>query len=168
MRFPDQLLAQADALANQDPTRPKQASVRRSISTAYYAVFHEMVAAATSAILPATELRLKHTVGRTFDHSTMKKACKAFANGVGGLPPSLQVCMQPPLSTDILDFCKNFVQLQEARHRADYDLSSRMSRSEAVKAVGEAGRSLTACRNSARQQNALAFYLSLLLYDRIR
>jgi hypothetical protein len=38
--FPNDLLEQARHLANREPRRPKQASLRRAVSTAYYALFH--------------------------------------------------------------------------------------------------------------------------------
>jgi len=38
-----QLLEQAQLLATLEPRRPVQASVRRSISASYYAVFHFLV-----------------------------------------------------------------------------------------------------------------------------
>ena len=37
------LLAQARHLATREPKRPKQASLRRSVSASYYAVFHLLV-----------------------------------------------------------------------------------------------------------------------------
>lgn len=40
MAFPDDLLEQAVHLARREPGRPRQASLRRAISTAYYALFH--------------------------------------------------------------------------------------------------------------------------------
>ena len=40
MPFPNDLLEQARHLANREPKRPKQASLRRAVSTAYYAIFH--------------------------------------------------------------------------------------------------------------------------------
>ena len=43
MSFPDDLLEQAYHLANREPESPKQASLRRAISTAYYALFHMLV-----------------------------------------------------------------------------------------------------------------------------
>ncbi|MGA8172582.1 MAG: hypothetical protein WB816_17365 [Methylocystis sp.] len=38
----DDLLALADDLAQRDSGRPKQASLRRAVATAYYAVFHAL------------------------------------------------------------------------------------------------------------------------------
>lgn len=43
MALPTDLLAQARLLATREPKRPKQASLRRAISNAYYALFHLLV-----------------------------------------------------------------------------------------------------------------------------
>lgn len=39
MAFAEDLLERAAFLARREPTRPKQASLRRAISTAYYAIY---------------------------------------------------------------------------------------------------------------------------------
>lgn len=48
MPFPDDLLEQAYDLAQKEATDPKQASLRRAVSTAYYALFHLLVEEAVS------------------------------------------------------------------------------------------------------------------------
>jgi len=47
MPFAEDLLEQAKHLANREPKRPEQASLRRAVSTAYYALFHLLVSEAT-------------------------------------------------------------------------------------------------------------------------
>ena len=43
MAYPEDLLEQANHLARREPKRPKQASLRRAVSTAYYALFHLLI-----------------------------------------------------------------------------------------------------------------------------
>ena len=43
MPFADDLLEQAHHLANREPEDPKQASLRRAVSTAYYGLFHLLI-----------------------------------------------------------------------------------------------------------------------------
>lgn len=43
MSFADDLLTQAYHLANKERKNPKQASLRRAVSTAYYALFHLLI-----------------------------------------------------------------------------------------------------------------------------
>lgn len=43
MAFAEDLLVQACNLARRERTKPKQASLRRAVSTAYYAPFHLLI-----------------------------------------------------------------------------------------------------------------------------
>ena len=45
------LLAQAEHLATKEHRRPSQASLRRSISASYYALFHRLVDEATRMLI---------------------------------------------------------------------------------------------------------------------
>jgi uncharacterized protein (UPF0332 family) len=47
MPYPAHLLEQAKHLANREKKRPRQASLRRAVSTAYYALFHLLIYEAT-------------------------------------------------------------------------------------------------------------------------
>ncbi len=72
MPFPNDLLEQARHLANREPKRPKQASLRRAVSTAYYALFHLLsIETAKNWKRPAE----RSTVARMLDHSPMAKVC---------------------------------------------------------------------------------------------
>jgi len=48
MAFPDDLLELAQQLADLHPESPHQASLRRAVSTAYYALFHLLISEATT------------------------------------------------------------------------------------------------------------------------
>jgi hypothetical protein len=50
MSLPADLLAQARRLISQDPRRPRQASLRRAISTAYYALVHLLISEASAML----------------------------------------------------------------------------------------------------------------------
>src|SRR5712692_10126463 len=72
MAFPDDLLELAQHLADLHPTqKPHQASLRRAVSTAYYALFHLLISE-TTANWARPELRA--ILGRCFDHGPMKTA----------------------------------------------------------------------------------------------
>ena len=47
MAFPGDLLEQAKHLSKRERRKPKQASLRRAVSTAYYALFHLLIEEAT-------------------------------------------------------------------------------------------------------------------------
>ena len=48
MAFAQDLLEQSRHFANREPKRPRQASLRRAISTAYYALLHLLTTAAVA------------------------------------------------------------------------------------------------------------------------
>ena len=70
---------------------------------------------------------LRQSFCRAFKHNDMRKAAQAFADAKdkavklsGGVAPQLELVGVP----------KAFVDLQQARHEADYDLSKRFTRTE--------------------------------------
>ena len=84
MSLPVDLLAEARRLATRDRRLPRQTRLRRSVSAAYYAVFHLLVDAACRPAAPAG-----------FDPAAMRRVARQFAErdpsprlgpGLEGLP----------------------------------------------------------------------------------
>jgi len=71
MTYPDDLLRLATELADLAPGDPRQACLKRSVSTAYYALFHLLIAEAT---LNWAHPELRSDVGCVFKHGKMKAA----------------------------------------------------------------------------------------------
>src|ERR1700684_3228614 len=65
------LLEQAEHLARREPKRPRQASLRRAVSAAYYALFHFLISEAT---LNWRQSSQRAALGRYFQHGSMAKA----------------------------------------------------------------------------------------------
>ena len=126
------LLDQALHLASKEPRRPKQASLRRSVSASYYALYHLLVDSAVRRLLAGADRDgLRNSLRRGFAHRTMKNAARQFA--AGGLSPKPAAALggrsiQPQLSS----LADTFVDLQEYRHLADYDLTAPFTRDEAL------------------------------------
>jgi hypothetical protein len=158
------LLLQARELATHDPRKPRQVNLRRSVSSAYYALFHALVDETCRLMLGARhqEAPYRYVLGRAFMHGTMKQACMAFAGGslkatvAKGLPAS---CVIP---VEIRAVADAFVNLQQWRHLADYDRSDRFLRSDALALVGQAEKAVNALIGlaSSSERN---FFLSCLL-----
>jgi len=72
MAYSDDLLEQAQHLAQREPKRPRQASLRRAVSSAYYALFHLLISETTKNWKRPAE---RHTLARMFDHGPMGKVC---------------------------------------------------------------------------------------------
>jgi hypothetical protein len=77
--------------------RPDAATLKRCISTAYYAVFSLLVHAASSMLAgnSAGRKELRGYVARAFSHNEMAEACKGFAGGNlnKGLKPACVPCI---------------------------------------------------------------------------
>src|SRR5580700_2215245 len=71
MPYPEHLLEQAKHLANREKKRPRQASLRRAVSTGYYALFHLLIHEAT---LNWKRVDQRALLARFFDHGKMKTA----------------------------------------------------------------------------------------------
>src|SRR5258708_1560887 len=80
MPFPDHLLEQARHLAHREKTRPRQASLRRSVSTAYYALFHLLISEATFNWKRADQRPL---LARFFEHGKMRTSESKESNATG-------------------------------------------------------------------------------------
>ena len=71
MALAEDLLEQAFLLLNKESKNPKQASLRRAVSTAYYALFHLLIQEA-SANWSRKDMR--DYLARAFEHGTMRQA----------------------------------------------------------------------------------------------
>ena len=128
------LLSQAIKLATIDPKRPKQANLRRAVSSAYYAVFHFLAQHACRLQIGSQsgQAGYRHVLARAFTHTVMKQACLSFGGGtlkssiLKGLPDNFSV------PKPVLTLATTFVELQSLRNLADYDLTERFSRSDVV------------------------------------
>jgi uncharacterized protein (UPF0332 family) len=151
MPFPEDLLQQAYDLANKEPTNPKQASLRRAVSTAYYALFHLLIDEAVSKW--AIE-RQRSILARTFEHGKMKGICDGVLKSVksgGSVPPELNTVAH------------NFIQLQQHRHTADYDNSKQWSRTETLNVLTLATDAFHAWLAISTQDAAQDYLLQLFL-----
>lgn len=131
------LLGQARHLVRREPRRPKQASLRRAVSAAYYALFHLLIDASSRLVVRgADRAGLRIAVSRAFNHAEMKTAAKSFQGGT--LPSTLRgvVVGAPPSALQRL--CATFIDLQQARHEADYDLARVFTRNDAQDLVSRA------------------------------
>lgn len=133
------LLEQAEHLVAKDSGKPKQANVRRGISTAYYALFHFLSERATAELVGTTNDRadIRAWLGRALEHGTMNDVCKFFGNPTDKAFVSFSEQLNFIPSADLKYIADTFVRLQEARHRADYDLSKKVTRSDAQTAIAD-------------------------------
>lgn len=136
----EQLLAQAGHLATKERAgKPLQASLRRAISTAYYSIFHLLIHEAVHGLARGKgSKKLRLLLSRAFEHGEMARACRSFASR-GPLPGHIQAIYGAVVvPSDLADVAQAFVDLQKARHDADYAVHERWSRTEAIAEVDRA------------------------------
>ncbi|MBX9792452.1 MAG: hypothetical protein K2Y37_26425 [Pirellulales bacterium] len=152
------------SLTKVDLKRPKQANLRRAVSTAYYALFHFLVEESCRNLVgSANEQRTyRDVLARAFEHGAMKDACASFSGGTlpkgvsKGLPTGFQI------EQTLQEICAVFVDAQEKRHLADYDRSERFGRSDVQAFIADVTSAIEKFARLAHQ-NARKFFLASLV-----
>lgn len=134
---PDHLIEQAEGLIERTSAgAPRQVDVRRAISSAYYAVFHAVAAAAADEFVGITQRASSRygLVYRAFDHRWLRTLCDDLRKSS---PPGKYVRHLPAsgVGRNVVAFATAVVELQEKRHSADYDPLVRMKTSDARLAI---------------------------------
>ena len=98
----------------------------------------------------------------------MKAACEEFLKRTprSDLLQPFWPTLQVATNVEVRTIAQNFVDLQEQRHAADYDLSTRFSRMEALTAADRVEEAMDAwdVLKAGNEQLALLFALSLMLW----
>jgi hypothetical protein len=181
----DQLLALAGRLLKLDQRKPRQANLKRALSTAYYALFHLLVHEGVYYLVGQAPFR--SFLARAFSHADMltaattfrtaslvdlasAKAFKGPAKAQGkqhasqkSTVPTL-VAVPPALN----QVAETFVLLQETRHQADYDVNRRFSRKEAEALVVQAVDAFAGWRTVRKTDAARFLLLAMLVGGRSR
>ena len=160
--LPEQLIEQAGLLLRNSPSN--EASVRRGVSAAYYALFHLLVRDAVASWKYAEH---HARLARAFDHRRMKEASTAMLKETGN--------DQNPVAADsarIVRFklsivAQAFVDLQQARHKADYDISGPFNPLEAAVSVAQAQLALLNWAEVRDEPIAQDYLYSLLFKDKL-
>jgi len=159
MAFPDDLLELAQQLADLHPESPHQASLRRAVSTAYYALFHLLISEAT-ANWARPELRV--VLGRCFDHGPMKTASLRVSQIDIALQHNPQADATNKVSMHLRTVANAFIQAQQRRNDADYNMAKEWTGVEVAKQIAsvyEAFKTWNMIRDEAVAQ---AYLVSLL------
>ena len=156
MELSRDLLDLADYLSRKERRKPRQASLRRAVSTAYYALFHLLIEDATKRWNGHKDSRLG--LARAFEHANMDKASKAFqkSNWQGFDDKNITI------SPDLQKVARAFTILQAERHRADYNHAARFSRTDVQEKLKQVQRAFEQWA-AVRKSPAADYYLIALL-----
>lgn len=160
----------ADTLAGRTAGRgrPRTAYLRRATSTAYYALFYELVQHGSRRAARTGPVGHQQAIGRWYAHGNFKKAARWVEDAASGRTPPAVVrllLVDPatgavPLDLEVL--ASAFSELQEARHGADYDPAFDATRSGALGHVNTARAGIDAIRRMDKV-NLHQFDMFLLL-----
>lgn len=149
----DELLLTATHLYKKSSIKKKlDSDLRRSVSTAYYALFHFTIIETINLFCTPLDVEIKIKLCRNFDHGAMKEVFSKFIDEIKkyderkaeierdnmqviasrntkpskNLQPVIGKTLQNmnlPVDSVVKDLAINFIVMQNKRHSADYDLS---------------------------------------------
>ena len=104
--------------------------------------------------------RLAYTEDRTLP-GDMKKLCNTFSSG--SLPTATRALTIGPIRQEIRLVAETFSELQEARHKADYDTVALLSKADVATKISEVERSFGMLASIRGQPDSHVFLVALLL-----
>lgn len=124
---PSDLMRTTHDLLEVDGGRPRQKSLRRALSTAYYALFHCLARSSANALVGKadTKGRAWNRVYRALEHDAARNACSNRA-------------IMKEFPADIRAFADEFVEMQKMRHRADYSPMETFNKSGVEQEIAKA------------------------------
>ena len=159
MAYHDELLQQAKELVHKSPNNPTQADLRRSVSSAYYGLFHLLI---FEACLNWSNDISRPGLARMFDHGVMKKVSKKTTDA-----SKMPYAAEDPVIVDKLrSFAGLFVQLQEQRHEADYNIKDGWTLTQALKEMLAANRAFVIWHEIHTEKISQDYLVSLLIRPR--
>ena len=158
MTFAQDLLRLSRQLASLSGEFPEQASLRRAVSTAYYAIFHLLV---TEATANWAQPELRAILGRCFDHGPMK-----VASGPDQIKKLFRSQVAEPMTQkaerDLSTVAKAFIQAQQNRTDADYNLAKEWAPVEVDAQIASVEQAFESWERIRQTSIAQSYLVSLL------
>lgn len=162
MSLAEELLAQSKTLARLESNKPKQASLRRAVSAAYYALFHLLVGDG-ARLFVRDDFARAALLSRTFDHSKMKEVSGQFLGDK--LPERIQSKAAYQTPADLKAVAATFIKLQQLRHEADYNLDQQYSRPQVDQLIREVETAFASWGRVRNSDDARLYLSCFLLWD---
>ena len=132
--------------------RPRQAELRRAVSTAYYALFHALAHCCADMVVGATRASRSQAAWnqtyRALEHGLARNQCNNRS-------------MMRQFPAEIEGFGKQFVDMQQKRHFADYDPETAFRRNEVIHLIDQT-ESVIAAFNAVPNIDKRAFAVYVL------
>ena len=108
----DLIAAALDLVEAGSRGRPRQANLRRAVSTTYYAMFHCLAVCCADMLVGG--------VGAERSEPAWRQAYRALEHGAARQRCNRTAIIQK-FPEEVRDFADKFVAMQQKRHQADYD-----------------------------------------------
>ena len=169
MMSSDELVDHAERLADAREGNPSEADVRRGISAAYYAVFHDLTERLSRNVASSCPHEIRNDIRRIWSHGEIARLAQEaverskilpsnphapLPRRLGAFGPLLDVVAA---DADLSEGLRLFTEMQEQRHTADYDHEASFSKSDLVEAC-EAARLALQRLCSAESRASQAFF----------
>lgn len=139
--------------------RPKQAHLKRSISTLYYALFHCLAENCANFLVgKRTGTNAWLQTYRALHHGFAKNACDS--------QNKKQREILEKFPEEIQDFALQFYNMQLSRHEADYNPASRFTKSEVLTAISITSAAINGYERTSKQDRKA--FSALFLFHRSR
>jgi hypothetical protein len=135
-----------------------QATLRRAVSTAYYAVFHLLIHESCQLWIQPEH---RQSLARQYDHAQMKVASRQIYETKFKTPVT-------PAEKSLVTVAENFVELQQLRHNCDYDLRFTLSFKDAADMVEQASASFDEWAKIRNERIATDYLYALLFKENRR
>jgi uncharacterized protein (UPF0332 family) len=160
MTYADDLLDVARHLANLEPANPRQACLRRAVSTAYYALFHLLIA---EAALNWGRPELRSQLGRVFGHGKMKSASNDTRSELETRLRNATAGSQEAVVFEHLrKVTGTFIQAQQRREEADYDTGKEWTQTDVLSFIDVVAVAFERWKVIREEPVAQAYLVSLL------
>lgn len=158
---PDGLIQAARHLVEHNLAgRPRDALLRRAVSSAYYALFHEISRVAAQQMLPNAPQAAQYALARSFSHAQISVPCGWIAQRESKEPPSrLKPVVNGLRTSSIVPVAEAFYDLRKAREDADYNHLHNIAKATVVATIGDAEAAIQHFRNPSADRTA---FLALL------
>jgi hypothetical protein len=160
MAYADELLEVGRLLAASHPGEAHQPSLRRALSTAYYALFHLLI---EDAIGPCSDAHLKYSLSRMFDHGPRRQVCDKTTSELNSFFEK-----KPPDGPDrrfnehLATVAEAFSQGQHNRNDADYNRSKVWDTEQVATLIDDIEEAFQSWRAIREDSRARAFLTSML------
>ena len=131
--------------------RPRQTDLCRAVSASYYALFHALAQSNADMLVGAANRRRPtwRQTYRALEHGEARRRCSNTTQ-MQAFPVGIKL------------FGKNFVDMQELRHTADYDPDAQFARLEVLDIISLVEVSIAALDSTDREsKHSFAIYILL-------